>query len=111
MPPGETGTPVRKFVHTAVYKQKLHQYNNTLKLYENCINELSKQKTVELDKTITNVDSVVNNFKSPPVSKLRRFKSQVYNITPLPPYLFKFPHIIALIAPIISCVIPTNAPT
>ena len=35
--PGEAGTPVRRIVHTAVYKQKLHQYNKTLKLYENYI--------------------------------------------------------------------------
>ena len=31
--PGEAGTPVRRIVHTAVYKQKLLQKNNTLKLY------------------------------------------------------------------------------
>ena len=34
LPPGEAGTPVRRIVHTAVYKQNLLQYNNNLKLLE-----------------------------------------------------------------------------
>ena len=59
LPPGEAGTPVRRIVHTAIYKHKLNQYNYTLKLYENHINELLKQTTAELDKIITKVDSVV----------------------------------------------------
>ena len=52
LPPGEAGTPVRRIVHTAVYKQKFSQYNQTLKLYEDHIDELLKQTTAELDKII-----------------------------------------------------------
>ena len=85
LPPGEAGTPVRRIVHTAEYEKNLLQYNTTLKLCENYIDELLKQTTAELDKIITNVDSVVNKLKPPPVSKLRQFKSPVYKITPLPP--------------------------
>ena len=85
MPPGEAGTPVRRIVYTAVYKQKLLQYNNTLKLNDNYIDELLKQTTAELDKLITDVDSVVNNLKPLPLSNLRQFISPVYNITPLHP--------------------------
>ena len=48
--PGKAGTPVRRIVHTAVYKQKLYQYNQALKQYEDHINELLKQTTAELDK-------------------------------------------------------------
>ena len=85
LPPGEAGTPVRRIVHTAVYKQKLQNYNYTLKLYENHINELLKQTTTELDKSITNVHSIVNKLQPPLVSKLRKDKSLVYNILLISP--------------------------
>ena len=52
LPPGEAGTPVRRIVHTAVYKQKLFQYNETLKLYDAHIDELLQQTTTELEKII-----------------------------------------------------------
>ena len=75
LPPGEAGTPVRRIVHTVLYKQKLHQYNQTLKLYEDHIDELLKQSAAELDKNINNVDSIVTKLQPPPFSKLRKFKS------------------------------------
>ena len=83
LPPGEAGTPVRRIVHTAVYKQKLHQYNQTLKLYEDHIDELLKQTTAELDKFVNNVDSVATILRRP--SKLRKFKSPEYKISQLSP--------------------------
>ena len=42
--------PVRRLVHTVVYKQKLNQYIDALKLYEKHIDELIEQTTFELDK-------------------------------------------------------------
>ena len=115
LPPGEAGTPVRRIVHTAIYKQKLQQYNNILKLYENYIFELLKQTTAELDKIIdvdsnesktTNVNSVVNKLKPPHVSKLHHFKSSCiilllsplhiqipsHNCSNCPNYLHCYPH-------------------
>ena len=65
LPPDEVGTPVRRIVHTAVYIQQLHQNNQTLKLYEDHIDELLKQTTAELDKFVNNVDSVVTNLQPP----------------------------------------------
>ena len=55
--------PVRRLVHTVVYKQKLNQYIDALKLYEKHIDELIEQATFELDK--------IND--KPPLSKLRKF--------------------------------------
>ena len=72
LPQGEAGTPVRRVVHTAMNKQNLNQYNNTLKVYENYFDELLKQTTAELNKIITNVHSVAKKLKPTPVSKLRR---------------------------------------
>ena len=57
--------PVRRLVHTVVYKQKLNQYIDALKLYEKHIDELIEQTTFELDK--------FNN--KPSLSKLRKFKT------------------------------------
>ena len=59
------GPPVRRLVHTAVYKQKIEQYIDALKLYETHLDELIQQTTLELDK--------INNTLPP--SKLRKFKS------------------------------------
>ena len=42
--------PVRRLVHTVVYKQKLNQYIDALKLYEKHIDELIEQTIFELDK-------------------------------------------------------------
>ena len=84
LPPGEAGTPVRKIFHTAVYKQKILQYNNTLKLLENYIDELLKQTTAEHDKIITNIDSVVYKVKPPlPLNNV--------NLNPQCIILFRFP--------------------
>ena len=57
--------PVRRLVHSVVYKQKLNQYITALKLYEKHLDELIEQTTFELDK--------INN--TPPLSKLRKFKT------------------------------------
>ena len=89
LPPGEAGSPVQRIVHTAIYKQKLHKYNETLKLYEDHIDELLKQTTAELDKINNNVDSVVTNLHPPPFSKLRKYKSPEYKI---PLLLFRYSH-------------------
>ena len=43
------GPPVRRLVHTAVYKQKLAHYIDALKLYETHLDELIQQTTLELD--------------------------------------------------------------
>ena len=43
------GPPVRRLVHTAVYKQKLAQYVDAIKLYETHLDELIQQTTLELD--------------------------------------------------------------
>ena len=43
------GPPVRRLVHTAVYKQKIAQYIDALKLYERHLDELINQTTFELD--------------------------------------------------------------
>ena len=57
--------PVRRLVHSVVYKQKLNQYITALKLYEKHLDALIEQTTFELDK--------INN--TPPLSKLRKFKT------------------------------------
>ena len=66
--------PVRRLVHTVVYKQKLNQYITALKVYEKHLDELIEQTTFELDK--------LNN--TPPLSKLRKFKTtQPMQLSPL----------------------------
>ena len=51
LPSDVIGKPVRRLVHTVVYKQKLNQYIDALKLYEKHIDELIEQTTFELNKT------------------------------------------------------------
>ena len=46
----------------AVYKQKLAEYNNSLKLYEPYINRLLTVQAIEFKKVVTNVDANVNHF-------------------------------------------------
>ena len=66
--------PVRRLVHSVVYKQKLNQYITALKVYEKHLDELIEQTTFELDK--------LNN--TPPLSKLRKFKTtQPMQLSPL----------------------------
>ena len=61
--PGEAGTSVRRIVHTSVYKQKLYQNNQTLKQYEDHIDELLKQTTAELDKSLnTKLQPSLQNY-------------------------------------------------
>ena len=96
LPPDGIGKPVRRLVHTVVYKQKLAQYIDALKLYEKHLDELIQQTTFELDK---------NNNKLPLQNcvNLNRLsqKSSTY-----PLYVFKFPPIIALIIIIASMQYP-----
>ena len=87
--------PVRRLVHSVVYKQKLNQYITALKLYEKHLDELIEQTTFELDK--------INN--TPPLSKLRKFKTLSPCNYPLS--LFKFLLIIAVIIIIVSLLIPS----
>ena len=67
--------PVRRLVHTVVYKQKLAQYIDALKLYEKHLDELIYQTTLQLD--------IINNTLPP--SKLRKFKSPPSTHRPLIP--------------------------
>ena len=57
-------------LHTAVYKRKLTQYNNTLKQYEQYINQLLSEQATESNKILNNVDAFVNNLYTP--SKLKK---------------------------------------
>ena len=50
-----------RLVHTAVYKQKLNQYNEALKHHEQYIDQLLSEQAAELTKIIINVDTTVNN--------------------------------------------------
>ena len=50
LPSNVIGQPVRRRVHTVVYKQKLNQYIDAPKLNEKHINELIEQTTFELNK-------------------------------------------------------------
>ena len=43
------GPPVRRLVHSVVYKQKLSQYIDALKMYEKHLDELIYQTTLQLD--------------------------------------------------------------
>ena len=52
------GPPVRRLVHTVVYKQKLSQNINALKMYEKHLDELIYQTTLQLD--------IINNKLPPP---------------------------------------------
>ena len=66
--------PVRRLVHSVVYKQKLNKYITALQVYEKHLDELIAQTTFELDK--------LNN--TPPLSKLRKFKTtQPMQLSPL----------------------------
>ena len=75
------GPPVRRLVHTAVYKRKLSQYIDALKMYETHLDELIYQTTLQLDN--------INN-KLPP-SKLRKFKSPQFTNRPLSPLTIQIP--------------------
>ena len=79
LPPGETGISTKHIVHTAVYKQKLTQYNNALKLYEQYITQLLSEQATELNRIYNNVNSIVKNLKNP--SKLLNFKSPAFKTT------------------------------
>ena len=82
--------PVRRLVHTVVYKQKLNQYIEALKLYEKHIDELIEQTTFELDK-------INNKPPFPNCDNLKRLSPYNY-----PLYLFKSLLIIAIIIIIVS---------
>ena len=84
LPAGEAGTSVRRIVHTAVYKQKLFQCNQTLKLYEDRIDELLQQTTTDFDK-------IINIKLQPPHSKLRKFQHPAYKIPQLSPLRIQIP--------------------
>ena len=75
------GPPVRRLVHTVVYKQKLSQYIDALKLYEKHLDELIYQTTLQLD--------IINNTL--PHSKLRKFKSPPFTHRPLSPLTIQIP--------------------
>ena len=81
-----------------MHKQQLSQYNQTLKLYVDHIDELLKQTTAELDK--------INNTKLQPLPlKLRKFKHLEFKFRNYSLCVFKSHHIIAIIALIISSAI------
>ena len=80
LPSHGIGPPVRRLVHTAVYKQKLAQYIDALKMYETHLDELIYQTTLELD-----------NINNKPPSKLRKFKSPQFKNRPLSPLNIQIP--------------------
>ena len=82
LPPNGIGKPVRRLVHTVVYKQKLTQYIDALKIYEQHLDELIKQTYLELNKIINN--------KLPP-SKLSKFKSPQPKTKQLSPLSIQIP--------------------
>ena len=82
-PPGDAGTPTERNIHTAVYKQKLDQYNNALKLCEQYLNQRLSEPATEINKNNNNVNAIVNNIQTP--SSLAKYKSSAYNTTQLPP--------------------------
>ena len=83
LPPHEAGTPMKRIVHTTVYKQKLTQYNNALKQNEHFINQLLCEQATELNKIIDNVDATVNKLQSPP--QLTKFKSSTCKSSQMTP--------------------------
>ena len=82
--------PVRRLVHTVVYKQKLNQNIDALKLYEKHIDKLIEQTTFELDK-------INNKPPFPNCENLKRLSPYNY-----PLYLFKSLLIIAITIIIVS---------
>ena len=76
-----TGPPVRRLVHSVIYKQKLSQYIDALKMYEKHLDELIYQTTLQLD---------IINHTLPP-SKLRKFKSPPFTTRPLSPLTIQIP--------------------
>ena len=87
--------PVRRLVHTVVYKQKLNQYIDALKLYEKHIDELIEQTTFELVK-------INNKPPFPSCENLKRLSPYNYPLS-----LFKSLLIIAVIIIIVSPLIPS----
>ena len=75
------GPPVLRLVHTDVYKQKLPQYIDALKLYETHLDELIQQNTLELD-------NIKNKL---PPSQLRKFKSTQSKTRHLSPLNIQIP--------------------
>ena len=73
--------PVRRLVHTVVYKQKLSHYLDALKMYEKHLDELIYQTTLQLD--------IIDNTLSP--SKLRKFKLPPSINRPLSPLTIQIP--------------------
>ena len=87
--------PVRRLVHSVVYKQKLNQYITALKVYEKHLDELIEQTTFELDK-------LNNTPPFPNYENLKRLSLRNYPLS-----LFKYLQIIAVITIIVSLLIPS----
>ena len=96
LPSGEAGTPTKRIRQTGVYKQKLNQYNEARKHFEQYIDQLLSVKAAELTKLIINVDAIVNNLQTP--SKLAKLKSPIYNLPHLSPLRIHISPIIVIIA-------------
>ena len=90
------GPPVRQLVHLAVYKQKLAQSIDALKLYETHLDELIQQTTLELD----NINNKLPLQNCVNLNRLSR-KLDIYFFK-----IFKSPPIIALITIITFNAIP-----
>ena len=65
LPKGETGSPTIRIVHSDLLKEKLTQYSNALKLYEQHIDSLFFEQFTELYKISANVNTIAYQFKSP----------------------------------------------
>ena len=89
LPPVEAGWPSRRMVQTSVYKQKLNQYNNALKVYEQYINQLLSEQAFEINKNIENEDAIVSKSQTP--SKVTQLKSSAYNTPQFLPLRIQIP--------------------
>ena len=87
LPAGETGTPTKRIVHTAVYKQNVNQYNEALKQY---IDQLLSDQATELIKITNFVDAIVINLQtSAQLAKRRTTIPLIYHhsVSTFPQYL------------------------
>ena len=91
----------------AVFKKKINQYNNALKLSEQYIDQLLSEQADELNEFIHKV--VANHLKLP--SKMTNLKSPLTLPLTFPLYIYKFLPVIAMIASTATPSLPTSLQT
>ena len=57
--------PTKRIVDIAVYKQKLQQNKNSIKIYEQFLNQLLVEQAAELDKINKNMNTFVTHLTPP----------------------------------------------